>query len=252
MDSLWLGLAVALLLVLLGWWWRRRNDGAAEASAELDRLDTLIGWPPEATRVLGHRERAAFGLLVRALPDHIVLAQVPVSRFLSVPKRNSYADWLRRLGYQCVDFAVCDVNAQVVAVVELQPAPGRASEQSRRRQERMARTLKAAKIPLHVWPEQLFPTLEAVRQAIAPPPPAPAVPLSPASSVSTPPVAAGVPAPAPAPTSPLNPFDDDLRDSTQDEFIELLEPPPTTWFDDMDSNPVPLSKPKPKPAPGRR
>ena len=50
MDSLWFGLAVASLVVLLGWWWRRRNDGAAKANAEVDRLDTLIGWPPEATR----------------------------------------------------------------------------------------------------------------------------------------------------------------------------------------------------------
>ena len=252
MDSLWLGLAVVLILVLLGWWWRRRNEGSAKANAEVDRIDTLIGWPPEATRVLDHRERAAFGLLVRALPDHIVLAQVPISRFLSVPKRNSYADWLRRLGYQCVDFAVCDVNAQVVAVVELQPAPGRASEQSVRRQERMARTLKAAKIPLHVWPEQLLPTLDAVRLAIDPPPPAPA----PAVPVTPPVVAAQVPKPPTAPPKALNPFDDDLRDSTQDEFIELLEPPPSTWFDDMDSKPVPLAKPapkpKPKPIPGRR
>ena len=246
MDSLWFGLAVALLVVLLGWWWRRRNDGAAKANAEVDRLDTLIGWPPEATRVLDQRERAAFGLLVRALPEHIVLAQVPMSRFLSVPKRNSYADWLRRLGHQCVDFAVCDGNAQVVAVVELQPAPGRASEQSRRRQERMARTLKAAKIPLHVWPEQLLPTLDAVRQAIVPPAPAPAAPVSPAVAEAAP------PAPLPVLPKSHNPFDDASRDSTQDEFIELLEPPPSTWFDEMDSKPVPLNKPRSKPAPGKR
>jgi hypothetical protein len=25
-------------------------------------------------------------------------------------------------------------------------------------------------------------------------------------------------------------------------MIELLEPPPSTWFDDLDSDPVPLSK----------
>lgn len=246
MDSLWPGLAVALLLVLLGWWWRRRTDGGAKANAEVGRTDTLIGWPPEATRVLDQRARAAYGLLTRALPDHIVLAQVPMSRFLSVPKRNSYADWLRRVGHQCVDFAVCDVNAQVVAVVELQPAPGRASERSRRRQERMARTLKAAKIALHVWPEQLLPTLDAVRQAIAPPPPA----RSPAPAA----VVTEQRAPPLAPPKALNPFDDDLRDTTQDEFIELLEPPPSTWFDDMDSKPMPLAKPKPKPKPipGRR
>jgi len=40
-----------------------------------------------------------------------------------------------------------------------------------------------------------------------------------------------------------SPFDDGNRDSTQDERIELLEPPPSTWFDDLDSEPVPLRKP---------
>ena len=39
-----------------------------------------------------------------------------------------------------------------------------------------------------------------------------------------------------------NPFDEFERDSTLDERIELLEPPPTTWYDDMDSDTVPLGK----------
>jgi hypothetical protein len=38
----------------------------------------------------------------------------------------------------------------------------------------------------------------------------------------------------------FNPFDDSKRDVTQDEVIELLEPPPSTWFDDLDSAPMPL------------
>ena len=139
----WLaGLLVALLLIV--WWWRKRRGAGNEGANAEDRIDTLIGWPPQATRVLNHPERAAFALLVRALPDYMILAQVPLSRFLNVPKRHSYADWLRRLGYQCVDFAVCDMNAQVVAVVELQPAAPRVTERARKRLARMARTLKAA------------------------------------------------------------------------------------------------------------
>ena len=56
-----------------------------------------------------------------ALPGYMILAQVPLARFLNVPKRNSYAEWMRRLGNQCVDFVVCDVTSQVVAVVEVRP-----------------------------------------------------------------------------------------------------------------------------------
>ena len=236
----WLaGLLVALLLIV--WWWRKRRGAGNEGANAEDRIDTLIGWPPQATRVLNHPERAAFALLVRALPDYMILAQVPLSRFLNVPKRHSYADWLRRLGYQCVDFAVCDMNAQVVAVVELQPAAPHASERARKRLARMARTLKAAKIPLQVWAEQSLPTAESVRELIVPRPPVSTLPTVPSVAA-----AVVVPSALAAPVVPAarNPFDDTARDSTQDEHIELLEPPPSTWFDDMDSEPVPLAKPK--------
>lgn len=225
-------LFVALLLI--GWWWRKRREAGNEAAQAGDRIDTLIGWPPQATRVLNHPERAAFALLVRALPDHMILAQVPLSRFLNVPKRHSYADWLRRLGYQCVDFAVCDMNAQVVAVIELQPPTPRVTERARKRLARMTRTLKAAKIPLQVWAEQSLPTAESVRELIVPGPPVQTLPTVPAAAAPH----------TPATPAARNPFDDTARDSTQDEHIELLEPPPSTWFDDMDSEPVPLVKPK--------
>lgn len=227
------GVLIALLLIV--WWWRKRRETGNEAVQAGDRIDTLIGWPPQATRVLNHPERAAFALLVRALPDYMILAQVPLSRFLTVPKRHSYADWLRRLGYQCVDFAVCDMNAQVVAVIELQPPTARVTERARKRLARMSRTLKAAQIPLQMWAEQSLPTVESVRELIVPKPSVQTLPTAPSGAA----IAAASSAPA-----ARNPFDDTARDSTQDEHIELLEPPPSTWFDDMDSEPVPLAKPK--------
>src|SRR5258708_6678126 len=94
---------VLLLVALLAWWWLRRRGGSAKPAAEEDdRLDTIAAWPPTATRVLTTHERTLYSTLVRALPDHVVLSQVPLSRFLKVPKRHSYAEWLRRLGYQSV------------------------------------------------------------------------------------------------------------------------------------------------------
>ena len=239
MDSLRMALAAALLVaLLLALWVSRSRQRRAVGAGDDDRIDTLIGWPPQATRVLNHPERAAFALLVRALPDYMILAQVPLSRFLDVPKRHSYADWLRRLGYQCVDFAVCDMNAQVVAVIELQPPQARVTERSRKRLARMARSLKAAMIPLQVWLEQSLPAADTVRELI--------VPRSPPTTASMAPTPTPEPAAAVAPSraTALNPFDDTARDSAQDEHIELLEPPPSTWFDDMDSEPVPLAKPK--------
>lgn len=230
-----LGLVVAILLA--AWWWTQRRS-AAPTKAQEDRIDTLTGWPPQATRVLTTRERLAFGTLVQALPEYMILAQVPLARFLSVPKRNSYADWLRRLGYQCVDFAICDMAAQVIAVVELQPAGGLPSESARKRAKRMARTLKAAGIPLLVWPEASLPSVAAAREALLPkvvPVVAAVAPRDPTPVANTVPVAAGA-------KGRFNPFDDTGRDSAQDEKIELLEPPPSTWFDDLDSGPAELHK----------
>ena len=86
-----------------------------------------------------------------------------------------------------------------------------------------------------MWAELSLPTAESVRELIVPKPSVQTLPTAPSGAA----IAAASSAPA-----ARNPFDDTARDSTQDEHIELLEPPPSTWFDDMDSEPVPLAKPK--------
>jgi hypothetical protein len=232
MSTLQIALVGLVVVLLLAWLWLRRRGSEAESTKKAaDRIDTLIGWPPQATRVLSKPELSTLATLVQALPEYIVLAQVPLSRFINVPKRNSYADWLRRVGYQCVDFLICDMSAQVVAVVELQPL--QVSERSRKRHERIARTLKAAQIPFHTWRETGLPSIPVAREALLPRLAATptTIPAKPASAAPAAPAAAAG-----------NPFEDTDRDSTNDETIELLEPPPSTWFDDLDSDAVPLSK----------
>ena len=235
MTTLQIVLVLTAVVLLLGWWWMRQRGAQATTAAEApsERIDTITGWPPQPTRVLTTRERVAFGTLVRALPEYMVLAQVPMSRFLSVPKRHSYADWLRRVGYQCVDFAVCDMAAQVIAVVELQADGGHPSERARKRLTRMSRSLQAASIPMLIWRADALPSASAAREAILPKPAV--TPFS--TTMPTPDAPA-----APAAVARSNPFDETGRDSTQDEMIELLEPPPSTWFDDLDSEPAPLRK----------
>ncbi|HWI12319.1 MAG TPA: DUF2726 domain-containing protein [Burkholderiaceae bacterium] len=235
MTTFQISLGLLAVVLLLAWWWLRQRGAADPGSGKTaDRLDTVTGWPPQPTRVLSTQERLAFGTLTRALPEYMILAQVPLARFINVPRRNSYADWLRRIGNQCADFVVCDMAAQVIAVVEVQVP--QAGERAQKRLTRMQRTLKAAKVPLFLWTENAIPAADAAREQILPKPEAPAV---------------GAPAPAAAPavapaTKPAaagpNPFDETDRDSTQDEMIELLEPPPSTWYDDLDSGPAPLKK----------
>jgi hypothetical protein len=247
MSTLQIVLIGLVVVALLAWLWlRQRGGGGAGAEKVADRIDTVTGWPPQATRVLSTPERVALGTLMRALPEHMILAQVPLSRFLNVPKRNSYADWLRRVGYQCVDFVVCDMAAQVVAVVEL--LPPQENERGRKRVARIGRTLKAARIPLHQWRENALPSVDAAREAVLPRPKpalettgtaAPAATAAAAATTATAAAAAAAAAPAAAGSSP---FEETDRDSTLDERIELLEPPPSTWFDDLDSGATPLSK----------
>ena len=233
MDSWLIALLVVLAALVLWWWLRRRESGSARVDEAEDRIDTLTGWPPQATRVMTTPERIAFGTLVRALPEYMILAQVPLSRFLSVPKRNSYSDWLRRLGYQSVDFVVCDMTSQVIAVIEIQAADNRNSERARKRLSRIGRSLKAAAIPLHVWTENVLPSAEAAREAVLPRPTATA-------TATDAPVQSPLSGPASMALGNANDlFVDTDRDASRDDRIEA---PPSTWFDEFDSGPTPLQK----------
>ena len=241
MDNL-LPLTLAIVAVLLLMWWLVGRRGRSEVQEpEGDRLDTLAGWPPATTQILRTSERIAYSTLRLALPGYMILAQVPIARFITVPKRNSYAEWMRRLGSQCVDLVVCDVTSQVVAVVEIRPSTAQLTEGVRRRLDRVSRVLKGVGIPLHVWNQDSLPSVEAARATIAPK--MPAVPLELA--------ARRVAAQAAAPTvdEGQNPFEDTDRNWSPDEGIEVSEvrePTASTWFDELDSVPATL----PPPAPG--
>lgn len=245
MSPLQIVLGALVVVLLLAWLWLRRPGGDArgkrQAESPSNRLDTIFGWPPQGTRALGSQERIAFGTLVRALPEYMVLAQVPLSRFINVPKRNSYAEWLRRVGYQSVDFVICDMSAQVIAVVELQPL--QQSARALKRAGRIARTLQAAHLPLYTWRENALPSVEAAREALLPRTEVATEPVKTDSvgAAATAAMAAAVAA-TPAVASVPSPFEDADRDSTQDEMIEPLQPPPSTWYDELDSDPAPLSK----------
>ena len=231
----WLALGAVLMAAALVVRLLRRAPPLADGGNQ-DRLDTIIAWPPQPARVMSTSERIAFMTLTRALPGHMVLAQVPLSRFLKVPRRHSHSEWLRRIGNQSVDLLVCDMTSQVLAVIEVHPAKPSEDERVHKRTRRIARTLEAAGIKLQIWNEASLPSVEWARDAVLPKLPATAAELPPT-------VAPSAESPDAHPAS--NPFDETDRDASQDEFIELSEfneTPPSTWFDDLDSGPTPLQK----------
>ena len=267
---------IALMCAVpLVWWLARRKGPPIRPEIPGERLDTLAGWPPEPTRILRSSERLAFSTLKLALPGYLILAQVPLARFLSVPKRNSYAEWMRRLGNQCVDFVVCDVTSQVVAVVEVRPPIDQLDEKVRVRLDRVARALKAAKIPLHVWNEEKLPSIEAAREKLLPNVPAvpafmakramPAIPAMPGVAASAAVVGAAEFSEAAFGDAAMNeptlgepqyqeayveggpavdPFADTDRDWSKGEVIEVREPSTTSWFDELDSVTAELPPPE--------
>lgn len=166
---------VLLLLLLVGGGLvlvKRRRQGHALPGAkrgrqpQVEELDTVASWEPSATRLLAGPEREAYQTLRTALPEHMILAQVPLARFIKVPTRNSYAEWMRRVGGLCADIVVCDATSQVIAVVEVRNPIGRDKERAQRRHARMDRVLEAAGIPVHVWLVGALPGPAVARETV--------------------------------------------------------------------------------------
>jgi hypothetical protein len=165
MESLPSFAAPLTLVLLLTWLLMRWRSRQASRAARREALDTVADWPPEAARVLSITERQAYELLKRAMPGYLVLGQVPLSRFVRVPARHSYSEWLQRVGSLSADLLICDSGSRVLAVIDIRsPAE---SARARRRHERMARVLRAANIRVHEWREGQLPTVTEVRHAMA-------------------------------------------------------------------------------------
>ena len=104
---LWIGLlgVVALVLSLAA---ARSKDGVGGGK-----------WPFHAKTVLSETEQILYGRLLKALPGHIVLAQVALSCLLDVNKGCNVRSWHNRISQRSVDFVVCSKDAGILAVIEL-------------------------------------------------------------------------------------------------------------------------------------
>ena len=228
MDLWWTGIALAMLVLVLvlslALRQRSRPSGGARNASALDALDTVVAWEPQATRLMTSTERLAYITLLRALPDHMILAQVPLSRFLRVPTRYSYAEWMARVGQLCADFVVCDTSSKVMAVVEVRPAAQ--SDRGRKRFERMGRVLQAAGVQLHVWSEQSLPSVTAVREMLLPGEKH-ALPIAPLAAIDA---------------AFAEEAEAGLANGAARAF-EMHDPPPSTWFDDLEVQPAPTKSP---------
>ncbi len=216
---------VLLLLTLLGL--RRRQRQQQRRQRERQAPDTVTGWPPEAARVLTITERHAHDLLRRAMPGFLVMAQVPLARFIRVPTRHSYSEWLQRVGSLSADLLLCDAGSRVLAVIDVRS--NQESERSRRRHERMGRVLRAANIPVYVWREGELPTAVQVRTVLA-------TLMGPAAEGVKPVTSRPMPLiPQPDIAEILSAGDRAALEASMDD---AHEPVPSAFFEDMEAAPT--------------
>jgi Protein of unknown function (DUF2726) len=101
-----LGVIVLLLLALLA---KKFAIGSREPNP----------WPFYAKKPLTQPEQILYWRLVKALPEHIVLAQVQCSRVLGVKRGFKFNEWNNRINRLSYDFVICKKDGSVVAAIEL-------------------------------------------------------------------------------------------------------------------------------------
>jgi hypothetical protein len=129
-------------------------------------------WPFYAKRPLSPPEQVLYHRLVKALPEHIVLAQVQVSRILGVKKGANFGEWNNRINRLSYDFVVCAKDSTVLAAIELDDksheAAGRA-ETDRKKEKASA----DAGIRLIRWHVKSLPDQATIQAEFVPQQPAP-------------------------------------------------------------------------------
>jgi hypothetical protein len=79
-------------------------------------------WPFYAKKPLSNPEQVLYFRLCKVFPEHIVLAQVGLSRILGVKKGNNFGEWFNRINRMSADFVLCSKDSTIVAVIELDDA----------------------------------------------------------------------------------------------------------------------------------
>lgn len=141
----------------------RRPPGKAATTppARSEGAELLARYHPSAVRVLSHSERQAFDLVRAAMPHHLVMAQVPLVRYLRVQDKRVEEDWLRGLSMLSADILVCDTHARPVLAIDI--LPPKLGPRAQERHDRMRQLLEGVGVQVLVWHEGRLPASEQVQ-----------------------------------------------------------------------------------------
>lgn len=125
-------------------------------------------WPYYAKKPLSDSEQVLYFRLVEALPEYIVLAQVSLPSFLDFKRGRGSQTWRNRISQMSADFVICNKDATVVAVIELDDS---SHEYAHRKvaDAKKDKALQAAGLRLVRWQARAIPDKAAIRAAIVVP-----------------------------------------------------------------------------------
>ena len=113
-------------------------------------------WPVFPKKVLSPVEQQLYHRLVRAYPDHVVLAQVAFSQLVGVKKGENFTAIWNRYNRLTADFVVCNKDFSIAAVLELDDR----SHDHPSRRTPIAAKPRSAKLPHPAAPTQRQPAAE--------------------------------------------------------------------------------------------
>ena len=122
-------------------------------------------WPFYAKKPLSVPEQVLYFRLVKAFPEHIVLAQVGLSRILGVKKGSNFQAWNNRIDRMSADFVLCAKDSSIVAVVELDDV-SRRREARKEADAKKNKALANAGIRVLRWEAKSLPDEIALRAAV--------------------------------------------------------------------------------------
>jgi hypothetical protein len=125
-------------------------------------------WPFYARQLMSQPEQVLYYRLVRALPEHIVLAQVQVSRVLGVKKGFKFNEWNNRINRLSYDFVVCAKDSTVIAAIELDDKTHE-SESRVRTDGKKDKATADAGLRLVRWNVRSLPSEGAIREELIAP-----------------------------------------------------------------------------------
>ena len=124
-------------------------------------------WPFYAKTPLSQPEQVLYFRLVQALPEHIILAQVQLSRLLGVAKGNNYRAWVNRINRMSADFVVCNKDSSIVAVIELDDATHQKGDRQAA-DAKKDKALASADVRVIRWQAKAIPNVATIQSTFMP------------------------------------------------------------------------------------